>query len=43
MLKLDGTYDKTGLPDPLLLDYYFRIVNDKISSLSIHSAEVALN
>jgi len=41
--KLDGTYDKTGLPDPLLLDYHFRIADDKIASLSIRSAEVALN
>ncbi|WP_438496435.1 nuclear transport factor 2 family protein [Paenibacillus sp. IHBB 3054] len=33
--KLDGTYDKTGLPDPLLLEYHFSIVDDKIVSLSI--------
>ncbi|MFC5649736.1 nuclear transport factor 2 family protein [Paenibacillus solisilvae] len=33
--KLDGTYDKTGLPDPLLLNYHFSIVDDKIVSLSI--------
>ncbi|KQO18603.1 nuclear transport factor 2 family protein [Paenibacillus sp. Leaf72] len=33
--KLEGTYDKTGLPDPLLLDYHFRIADVKIASLSI--------
>ncbi|MGO4546267.1 nuclear transport factor 2 family protein [Paenibacillus sp. 2TAB23] len=33
--QIDGTYDKTGLPDPLLLNYYFGIVDDKIVSLSI--------
>ncbi|CAM3365045.1 nuclear transport factor 2 family protein [Paenibacillus sp. FSL F4-0087] len=33
--KLDGTYDKTGLPDPLLLNYHFVIVDDQIVSLSI--------
>lgn len=33
--KIDGDYDKTGLPDPLLLDYHFKIENGKISRLSI--------
>ncbi len=33
--KLDGTYDKTGLPDPLMLEYHFSITNDQIVSLSI--------
>jgi ketosteroid isomerase-like protein len=33
--KLNGDYDKTGLPDPLLLDYHFRIKNIKIVNLSI--------
>jgi hypothetical protein len=33
--KLDGDYDKTGLPDPLLLDFHFVIKNDKIIELSI--------
>jgi uncharacterized protein (TIGR02246 family) len=33
--KLDGDYDRTGLPDPLLLDYHFRIKNDKIIGLTI--------
>lgn len=34
--EIDGDYDKTDLPDPLLLDYHFRIQNDKIISLSIY-------
>ncbi|MDF2804766.1 MAG: hypothetical protein K0S61_4671 [Anaerocolumna sp.] len=33
--KLDGDYDKTGLPDPLLLDYHFHIKNDLITYLTI--------
>lgn len=33
--KIDGDYDKTGLPDPLLLDYYFLIKGNKITYLSI--------
>lgn len=33
--KLDGDYDKTGLPDPLLLDYHFSICAGKITRLSI--------
>ena len=33
--KLDGDYDKTGLPDPLLLDFNFQIKDNKITYLSI--------
>jgi uncharacterized protein (TIGR02246 family) len=33
--KLNGDYDKTGLPDPFLLDYHFHIKNNKIINLSI--------
>lgn len=32
---LDGEYDKTGLPDPLILTYYFSLENDKITRLII--------
>ena len=32
---VDGTYDKTGLPDPLVLTYYFTLDGDQISSLII--------
>ncbi|MDF2572336.1 MAG: hypothetical protein K0R55_3940 [Sporomusa sp.] len=34
--KLDGDYDKSGLPDPLLLDFRFNIKDDKIIGLSIY-------
>jgi hypothetical protein len=33
--KLSGDYDKTGLPDPLLLDFHFQINEGKIINLSI--------
>ena len=32
---VDGEYDKTGLPDPLILTYYFTLDGDQISSLII--------
>ena len=30
-VKCDGAFDKTGLPDPLLLDHYFTAKGDKIA------------
>jgi hypothetical protein len=33
-VKVDGTFDKTGLPDPLLLDHYFSLDGGKISAFS---------
>jgi hypothetical protein len=33
--EIDGQFDKTGLPDPLVLTSYFRIDNGKISQLII--------
>lgn len=33
--KLDGDFDKTGLPDPLLLDFHFVINEGKIIKLTI--------
>src|SRR6266446_1202222 len=30
-VKIDGTFDRTGLPDPLLMDHCFTIGVDKIS------------
>lgn len=34
----DGEYDKTGLPDPLILTNYFSVRDDKIVSLiTIHN------
>ena len=32
---VDGEYDKAGLPDPLLLTYYFSLENDKVTRLII--------
>lgn len=32
---VNGEYDKTGLPDPLILTYYFTLDGDQISSLII--------
>jgi uncharacterized protein (TIGR02246 family) len=34
--KIDGDYDKNGIPDPLLLDFHFCIKDDKIVELSIN-------
>ena len=31
----DGEYDKTGLPDPLVLTYYFTVRDDRIVRLII--------
>lgn len=33
--KLDGNYDKTGLPDPLITTFYFTLRGDKITMLII--------
>ena len=34
-LRVDGNFDKTGLPDPLLLDFRFTLDTNKISALDI--------
>ena len=40
--KLDGNYDKTGLPDPLLLTFYFTLHGNQIAKLIIvHNKPVA--
>jgi hypothetical protein len=31
--KVDGTLDRTGLPDPLILVHYFAVKDDKIVRL----------
>jgi len=31
-VKVDGTFDKSGLPDPLLLNHYFTLEGDKIGA-----------
>lgn len=33
--KVDGDFDKTGLPDPLLLDFHFTILKGMIAKLEI--------
>lgn len=33
--KMDGTYDKAGLPDPLLLTFYFTLAGERIVQLII--------
>jgi ketosteroid isomerase-like protein len=33
--KLNGTYDKTGLPAPLILTFYFTLRGDRIVTLII--------
>jgi ketosteroid isomerase-like protein len=33
--RIDGTYDKTGLPDPLILSFYFSLRDDRITQLII--------
>lgn len=32
-VKVDGTFDRTGLPDPLVMDHCFTITGDKIAAL----------
>ena len=34
-LKVDGTFDRTGLPDPLLMDHEFKLAEGKIAELRI--------
>ena len=33
--RMDGTYDKTGLPDPLILSFYFTVRDGRITQLII--------
>ena len=32
---MDGLYDKTGLPDPLILTHYFTVRDDRIIRLFV--------
>lgn len=34
-VKIDGTFDRTGLPDPLLMDHAFRVAHGKIAELKV--------
>jgi hypothetical protein len=36
--KVDGNFDKTGLPDPFLMDFHFTVDNTKIAALNIRLA-----
>lgn len=33
--RVDGNFDKTGLPDPFLMDFHFTLEATKIAALSI--------
>jgi len=33
--KIDGEYDKTGLPDPLILTYHFSLADGEVAQLII--------
>ena len=37
--KVDGNFDKTGLPDPLVMDFHIRTGGDKIARLACKLAE----
>jgi hypothetical protein len=40
--RVDGAYDKTGLPDPLILSFYFTVRDGRITQLIIlHNKSVA--
>lgn len=40
--RVDGDFDKSNLPDPLILTYYFAIQDDRITQLIIlHNKAVA--
>jgi hypothetical protein len=34
-VKVDGSFDKTGLPDPFLMDFHFIVDGAKIAALNI--------
>jgi hypothetical protein len=33
-VKVDGSFDRTGLPNPLVMDHCFTITGDKIATLA---------
>lgn len=37
-VKIDGTFDRTGLPNPLLMDHCFTVAGEKIAALSCRLA-----
>ncbi len=38
--KVDGNFDRTGLPDPLILEHHLRLEGDKIAALTCRLAAV---
>jgi hypothetical protein len=38
-VKIDGTFPRTGLPDPLLMDHRFSLAGDKIATLTCQLSE----
>ena len=34
-VKIDGTFDRTGLPDPLVMNHEFKVAEEKITELRI--------
>jgi ketosteroid isomerase-like protein len=37
-VKIDGTFDRTGLPDSLVMDHCFTVAGDKIETLTCRLA-----
>ena len=37
-VKIDGTFDRTGLPDPLLMNHCFTVAGGKIAALTCRLA-----
>jgi hypothetical protein len=42
-VKINGNFDKTGLPDPFVMNFHFTIDSDKVLGLSIHFPDRKLN
>ena len=38
-VKVDGNFDKSGLPDPFLMDFHFTTDTNKIATLNIRLAD----
>lgn len=38
IMKVDGTFDRTGLPDPLLIEHCFTVTGDRIEALTCRLA-----
>ena len=38
VVKIDGTFDRTGLPDPLLMKHAFKVADGKIAELKVSFA-----